>query len=118
MEQRQQKTKEKYDEKTKLRNFEIHQPVRVRNYRRGQDKGTSGIVEVKNAPATYIVKMSNNNHRRLVHVDQMIADKWRSLEDSVIEIPGEQPVVKFPDDQPVVTEPRSIIPEDQRGDNL
>ena len=60
----------------KMRSFDLHQHVRVRNLRGGKERWIPWtIVEVK-GPVSYIVRVPGNS-RRYVHVDHLIPDDAR-----------------------------------------
>lgn len=85
-----------------VRQFDLYQPVRVRNVRGGRDRWIPGtIVQIK-GPRTYIVRIPGNN-RRFVHSDHLIADDTvaNPAQDAAeVDLPLPQ-TVQVPDPLPV-----------------
>ena len=79
VEGKQMNMKEQYDKQSKYREFIVGQSVQVRNYRRGQEKWGPGVIESKTGPSTFVVR-TPENPKRLVQVDQMVANKESKIE--------------------------------------
>ena len=59
-----------------VRQYDMYQPVRVRNLRGGKEKWTPGTIVSIKGPKTYRVRRPGNN-RRYVHTDHLITDDSR-----------------------------------------
>ncbi|KAL1282351.1 hypothetical protein QQF64_001154 [Cirrhinus molitorella] len=74
IQEKQQKQKEQHDQGRRvLRSFVEEEPVRVRNFRGGQEKWLSATVIEKKGPVSYLVQ--EGQRRRTVHVDHMLPRK-------------------------------------------
>ena len=60
----------------KLRTFDLHQPVRVKNVRGGKEKWIQSTIVAIKGPETYLVRVPGNN-RRFVHANRLIPDDAR-----------------------------------------
>ena len=60
----------------KLRTFDLHQPVRVRNVRGEKEKWIQGTIAAIKGPETYFVRVPGNN-LRFVHANPFIPDGAR-----------------------------------------
>ena len=60
----------------KLRTFDLHQPVRVKNVRGGKEKWIQGTIVAIKGPETYLARVPGNN-RRFVHANHLIPDDAR-----------------------------------------
>ncbi|PIK58449.1 hypothetical protein BSL78_04670 [Apostichopus japonicus] len=73
VEKRQDAAKQQRDRSSSVRQFDLYQPVRVRNVRGGKDRWIPGTIVKVKGPRTYIVRIPGNN-RRFVHSDHLIPD--------------------------------------------
>ena len=62
----------------KLRPFDLHQLVRVKNVRGGKEKWILGTIVAIKGPETYLVRVRGNNHR-FVHANHLIPDDAREM---------------------------------------
>lgn len=74
VQEKQQEQKRQHDQgKRVLRSFVEEEPVRVRNFRGGQEKWLSATVIERKGPVSYLVQ--EGQRRCTVHVDHMLSKK-------------------------------------------
>ncbi|PIK41364.1 hypothetical protein BSL78_21774 [Apostichopus japonicus] len=101
VEKRQDAAKQQRDRSSSVRQFDLYQPVRVRNVRGGKDRWIPGTIVKVKGPRTYIVRIPGNN-RRFVHSDHLIPD------DTGANAMAGKPNINSPMDDDVVSVPVNV----------
>lgn len=101
VEKRQDAAKQQRDRSSSVRQFDLYQPVRVRNVRGGKDRWIPGTIVKVKGPRTYIVRIPGNN-RRFVHSDHLIPD------DTGANAMAGKPNINSPMDADVVSVPVNV----------
>ncbi|XP_051782565.1 uncharacterized protein K02A2.6-like [Erpetoichthys calabaricus] len=77
---------------SKDRRFELGEPVLVRDYRKGEEKWTQGVVMEKTGPVSYKINVGQQGVWKR-HVDQMLTRPDPELQQSAVNLPVDPPVL-------------------------
>lgn len=90
----------------KFREYDVSQPVKVRNIRGGREKWINGVIVSRKGPNTYIVRTPGNK-RRFVHADHLTHRDEDIVSDDVRD---EDVFLDLPRDRVVAEKPAHMLP--------